>query len=543
MKTLSGFQIHFIIDPALITEGLSNIIERVLSDEKVKFQFDSKLIEKESLCIIFSNSKKHFSEIENKICIYNVDYDPENSSLNHLNFRSYESVLIYTKNIFDILKNYFIRNKIRASEKCLDIAKKENEQLDSEAIRALINEFDFFIELESSLLKEESIKEWNGVFKTIFKKSNWSAQVAIVNSVELLETDWAYEELGHIYKLPFEDYFLAFKPKPTEKSLSNLRLELIISTCLKSLESLDEKLIRSDGEIDFWKRIFSKIPYPMAIISQLSDLLIYNEHFAKMGILPRECLSFKDQETIEIHQQLYVVKKIELKINFQPVFYFVFYTTDRLHLELEKKGSKIDDLGIISSSVAHELNNPLAGIIAALTMISLEDDWSEEALDEIRDMQNGARRCKELVEIFLGFSRYSINNQSSFSLKNSLDQALNLLRFRMVESNIRVDIKFVPTLESFHFPLNSSIVSMVLYLILSELITSFGHYKLIAGKKDFVLIGEVVEFSNQIIIRFAEDFEYDEKIAQSKLIQQLLIFEKIEINFLKKEMRLVRKLN
>ena len=50
------------------------------------------------------------------------------------------------------------------------------------------------------------------------------------------------------------------------------------------------------------QKIFSKIPYPMAVISSLGDLLIYNESFAKIGLLPKECLRFKDLESAEIFQ-------------------------------------------------------------------------------------------------------------------------------------------------------------------------------------------------------------------------------------------------
>ena len=51
--------------------------------------------------------------------------------------------------------------------------------------------------------------------------------------------------------------------------------------------------------------------------------------------------------------------------------------------------------------------------------------------------------------------------------------------------------------------------------------------------------GEILELSNQVIIRLDEEFEYEDKLIQSKLIQHLLMFEKMDINFLKKEIRLI----
>ena len=82
-------------------------------------------------------------------------------------------------------------------------------------------------------------------------------------------------------------------------------------------------------------------------------------------------------------------------------------------------------------------------------------------------------------------------------------------------------------------------MSMILYLIFSELMTAFAHERLITQTQINAMSGEVLEFSNQIVLKLDYDFEYEEKLAQSKLIQHLLVFEKLEINFLRKEIRLI----
>jgi hypothetical protein len=69
--------------------------------------------------------------------------------------------------------------------------------------------------------------------------------------------------------------------------------------------------------------------------------------------------------------------------------------------------------------------------------------------------------------------------------------------------------------------------------------TAFAHERLIAQTNIPTMSGEVMEFSNQIVIKLDHDFEYEEKLAQSKLIQHLLVFEKLEITFLRQEIRLI----
>jgi hypothetical protein len=112
----------------------------------------------------------------------------------------------------------------------------------------------------------------------------------------------------------------------------------------------------------------------------------------------------------------------------------------------------------------------------------------------------------------------------------------------MIESNLRLEMKYSPTLERFSHQVNGSILSMIFYLIGGELMTAYAHHRLLTQMHQGTLSGEVFEFSNQIVFKLDEDFEYEDKIAQSKLIQHLLLFEKLEINFLKQEIRLIYRL-
>jgi hypothetical protein len=534
----------FLIDQELILDGKSHIIEEVLKNEKIRIIYDSREVSENTSIIVFCTIEKikKFSSIKNRLVVTNGLEIVESNKVVKCNFMVFEEVEQFIKCLFEGEKKILFIQKLKESEKSLDLVKELNELKEANEVNENILEFERFIDLEIELLKAESRDDWNFCFKNFIKKENWITQLNLIKLDVLLEDESIFDDNVLLFKIPSEDYFLHIRLKNTDLESISFNIELLIHTLLKSLQTLDQKLIRTDDEIDFWKKIFAKIPYPMSVISQLGDLLIYNERFAKIGILPKECLSYKDQETVEIDQQYFIVKRIEIEIMGQVVDYFVFYTAEKEsgagiggHL---KKGG-VDDLGIVSSSIAHELNNPLAGILAALSVLTLEDNWSEDALSEIKDMQTGARRCKELVEIFLGFSRFSPNQNMICSLQGSMNQAINLLRFRMVESNLRIDMRYFSTLEKFAVNMNSSILSMILYLIMSELLTSFAHDRLIRQKLSSNLGGEVLELSNQIILRLDDEFEYEDKLSQAKLIQHLLIFEKMEMNFQKKEIRLI----
>ncbi len=548
MKHKIKTKVQFVIDPLLISRDHSALLLRALQEEKIKY-IGSCADLNENISAVFFVEKKNLRKIsrfKNKFIVVPEDDQSTALSSSKLNFNSYEEILAFMETFFLAEKKVNLQERISESLQLYEAAKTLLEVKNPiENFSEISKLYESMLDLEIALLKEDSTDNWNNHFKSFVKKNVTDlSSLQLVESHQLLDEDVIVDENTLILKLSHVSLFLCFRFKNLEIKKDAATIELILSLVMRTLGILDQKLVKSDGEIDFWKKIFSKIPYPMAVISSLGDLLIYNESFAKIGILPKECQRFKDQESVELQQSFYKVRRIDFPINLIDVSYFVFYTSEKDQIQkagekVSKKTASIDDLGIISSSIAHELNNPLAGILAALSLLSLEDDWSDEAKTDLEDMKNGAKRCKELVEIFLGFSKFAPTSAALPSIKDSLDQAINLLRFRMIESNLRLEMKYSPTLERFSHQVNSSIMSMILYLICSELMTAFAHYRLITQNHLSLLSGEVLEFSNQIVIRLDFDFEYEEKIAQSKLIQHLLIFEKLEINFMKQELRLI----
>lgn len=551
MKNKLNSKFQFVIDSDLIkAERAEFVLQALLEQDLDRCENSFEELDLDGQYVFFVEQKnlRKVNKFKNKIIVISADESLILPSVLKINFNSITDVSNFLKKVQMAEKISCAKERIRESEFLYEKMKSVENLTALEHINdAKLSLFNSFLDLELQLMQEENIENWNSCFKAFSKKNHDVQSITLLKYEELLNQESVYDENTLLFKLPFEDYLLSIHFKVFSQEKDAVLVVQLLSTTMRVIELRDQKLVKGDGEIDLWKKVFSKIPYPMAIISDLGDLLIYNESFAKIGILPKECLRFKDLESTEIFQNFYKIKRIDFPISLLNVSYFVFYTVEKNEIPKsntfnEKQNlinSTVDELGIISSSIAHELNNPLAGILAALSLLSLEDDWSADALADLSDMKSGARRCKELVEIFLGFSKFSPSAQSKISIQDSFDQALNLLRFRMIESNLRVDIKYIGTLEKFSHQINSSVMSMIFYLISSELMTSYAHHRLVAMTNAGALGGEVLEFSNQIIIRLDEGFEYEEKIAQSKLIQHLLIFEKLEINFLNKEIRLM----
>ena len=110
------------------------------------------------------------------------------------------------------------------------------------------------------------------------------------------------------------------------------------------------------------------------------------------------------------------------------------------------QSERLASIGVLAAGVAHEINNPLGGILA-LTSLTLEDlpptDPSRENLEEV---VRQTRRCGEIVRHLLEFSRQHEARPEPTDLDELLARTLALLERQSIFHNIRVERDLQPHL-------------------------------------------------------------------------------------------------
>ena len=234
------------------------------------------------------------------------------------------------------------------------------------------------------------------------------------------------------YSIPLEavpEYCLCFsKNSPYNKGeKKNLRsIAQSIDSNLKKIETWE----RLQSLKEEWKAAFNAIPQPICLTDQDFNILSTNQaflkhtHQEKKNIHRKNCFSVFFGKILSTQEEKSILKSSILKSKPQTNMIFeircqtlkhtcrgavrIIIFTDRTEkIQMEKKISLLEDsaeMGIITSSIAHELNNPLGGI-QALLQLSQEDLPRVPAgglcrlqiKKQINEMLKAVQTCRQIV--------------------------------------------------------------------------------------------------------------------------------------------------
>jgi len=115
------------------------------------------------------------------------------------------------------------------------------------------------------------------------------------------------------------------------------------------------------------------------------------------------------------------------------------------------QSEKMAVVGQLASGVAHEINNPLTGILNNLQLVKMSSSVKKDFnIDEFKGLlgiiEESALRCKEITKSLLDFSHTSQERFEPVSLNKLVEKALIFIKYEMKIDNIGIELQLDPEL-------------------------------------------------------------------------------------------------
>lgn len=111
---------------------------------------------------------------------------------------------------------------------------------------------------------------------------------------------------------------------------------------------------------------------------------------------------------------------------------------------------RMASIGKLAAVVAHEINNPLAGILTYAKLLkkraSKEPAANPEHIEMLELIESESRRCGEIVRNLMTFGRPSSMNYEPADLNSVIDRCVRLVNHQLELKNIELQLNLTPNL-------------------------------------------------------------------------------------------------
>lgn len=189
--------------------------------------------------------------------------------------------------------------------------------------------------------------------------------------------------------------------------------------------------------------------YPEGIAKKIMALMRGTEYGGK-GRLRSFPMVFvkKDGETVQVklsasiiyNDQYQEIASVGIFVDFEEQLDMARRLKHTQNLLLQSE--KLAAMGRLTSLIAHEVNNPLYGIINTLELLKTEiteDNKKRKILDMAL---NETERLSEMLRKMLSFARPDPEDRQLTDINRLLDEIITLHRKQFIEKNIRIKTRF-----------------------------------------------------------------------------------------------------
>ncbi|MDD4923453.1 MAG: response regulator [Dehalococcoidales bacterium] len=258
----------------------------------------------------------------------------------------------------------------------------------------------------------------------------------------------------------------------------SLRSWILIAADIAERKRTEEKLRQAAEE---WQITFDSIPMPVSLQSNNFKILRVNKAYADLfnvqpdDIAGKTCyqivhqtehplpncphlvmLSTNESSTIELHYDVFdryfEITAFPIRNPQDEIIASVHIMRDitqvkkaeeekRLLQEKAEISSRLASVGEMAAGIAHEINNPLTGVIGFSDML-LERELPQDMKEQVEIIANGSRRVADIVKRLLTFARQHKPAKAMVNVNELIENTLNMRNYVLKTNNIDVNVQY-----------------------------------------------------------------------------------------------------
>ena len=102
------------------------------------------------------------------------------------------------------------------------------------------------------------------------------------------------------------------------------------------------------------------------------------------------------------------------------------------------QSDKMASLGKLAAGVAHEINNPLTGVLTYSSFLLKRTKGDDDMQNSLSVIVRETERCREIVKGLLDFARQSVPKKSRSQLKEVIDRSVAVIENKLQLNNIKI---------------------------------------------------------------------------------------------------------